>query len=468
MVGGAAAGQARAAHHAAAHVHRTVERVPLAVPGDQGPTPAAAGRLSGELHQQHRGPGHEPVRRDPRRVRRTRRSRRRAVPRLPEALHRLGARLRGEGVTHDRQLTTASRDPRRRHGGRRKHDRARPHLVPIGRNPMTRRPLALAASATVAAVLVATPNLAVSAASAPRAAGALANLDHLRFLGDRMAPPHQSGHTTYQLARRPKVGTLWTYAEHQPDGSYKRLGGGTYHADTNTYGQGAFNADDMARASVVYLRHWRQTGSASSRRAAFDLLRGVTYLQTATGPNAGNVVLWMQPDGTLNRSAEPTEQPDPSDSDASYWLARTIWALGEGYADFKSADPSFARFLARRMDLAVAALDREVLDRYGQYLDIDGRRMPAWLVVDGADASAGAVLGLASYVRAGGGRTARTALRELSDGIAQTSGGDADHWPFGAVRPSAVSQSVWHAWASQMPAALARAAFTLGSRRLAA
>ena len=72
------------------------------------------------------------------------------------------------------------------------------------------------------------------------------------------------------------------------------------------------------------------------------MLRGLTYLQTATGPNAGNVVLWLQPDGTLNPSAEPKELPDPSDSDASYWLARTAWALGEGYAAFKRADPAFA------------------------------------------------------------------------------------------------------------------------------
>ena len=96
------------------------------------------------------------------------------------------------------------------------------------------------------------------------------------------------------------------------------------------------------------------------------MLRGLTYLQTVSGPNAGNVVLWMQPDGTLNPSAEPVELPDPSDSDASYWLARTIWALGEGYAAFKDADPAFARFLERRLDLAVAAVDRQVLDAYGQ------------------------------------------------------------------------------------------------------
>ena len=68
------------------------------------------------------------------------------------------------------------------------------------------------------------------------------------------------------------------------------------------------------------------------------MLRGLTYLQTASGENAGNVVLWMQPDGTLNPSAEPVELPDPSDSDASYWVARTIWALGEGYAAFAATD----------------------------------------------------------------------------------------------------------------------------------
>jgi len=230
----------------------------------------------------------------------------------------------------------------------------------------------------------------------------LTNLDHLDFLGDRVAPPAQARHTTYRLSSEPQVGVLWTYADHQDDGSYRRVGGGPYHADTDTYDQGAFNADDIARAAVVYLRDWRQTGDASSRDHAYELLRGLTYLQTASGPNAGNVVLWQQPDGTLNPSPIIKETPDPSDSDASYWLARSVWALGEGYARFKKADPDFARFLKRRLDLGVAALDRQVLDSYGDYMNVDGRRTPKWLVVDGADASAEAVLGLASYARAGG------------------------------------------------------------------
>ncbi|MGJ7441693.1 hypothetical protein [Aquipuribacter sp. MA13-6] len=290
--------------------------------------------------------------------------------------------------------------------------------------------------------------------------GPLANLDHLDFLGDTVAPPAQEGHTTYRLDEEPGVGVLWTYADARGDGVFERVGGGPYDPATDTWGQGAFNADDLTRAAVVYLRHWQQTGDLDSRDSAYQLLRGTTYLQTVTGPDAGNVVLWMQPDGTLEPSPEPVELPDPSDSDASYWLARTVWALGEGYAAFAEHDPAFAAFLRERMDLSLAALERQVLDDHGTWEVADGRRVPGWLIVDGADASAEAVLGLAAYVDAAPaddpvtGR-AEVAMAQLAEGIAAMSGGDAQQWPYGAIVQWTHSQSFWHAWASQMPAALA-------------
>jgi hypothetical protein len=308
---------------------------------------------------------------------------------------------------------------------------------------------------------------ASAAAPAATRTDALTNLDHLDWLRVRVDPPAQQGHTTYRMSQQPRIGVLWTYAEPAADGGYRHVGGGAYDPATDTWSQGAYNADDMTRAAVVYLRHWQATGSASSRTAAYDLLRGVTYLQTVSGPNAGNVVLWMQPDGTLNPSAEPVEQPDPSDSDASYWLARTVWALGEGYAAFRDADPRFAAFLRERLELAVDAVERQVLDRYGEYLTIDGERTPAWLIVDGADATAEAILGLSAYVAAGGSPDARSALARMSEGVAALSAGDKQHWPFGAVRPWALSRSVWHGWGSQMPAALARASTVTGDASLA-
>lgn len=325
----------------------------------------------------------------------------------------------------------------------------------------------IVALAGLVAGLVSVPAATAAPVLAADRPAALTNLAHLDWLGDSVAPPDQEGHTTYRLADEPEVGVLWTYAEPR-GGVLTRVGGGDYDAASDTYTQGAFNADDVARAAVVYIRHWAATGSSSSREAAYQMLRGLTYLQTATGDNAGNVVLWMQPDGALNPSALPVELPDPSDSDASYWLARTIWALGEGYAAFAGTsepdDALFAAFLRERLELSIAALDDQVLDTYGELVVVDGRPTPSWLVADGADASAEAVLGLAAYVEAGGSDVARTALERLAEGIAGLSEGTARTWPFGAVYPWALSRSLWHGWGSMMPASLARASQALGSR----
>ncbi len=307
----------------------------------------------------------------------------------------------------------------------------------------------------------------LSAGTARAAPPPLSNLSHLDFLGDTVTPASQAGHTTYRLAEEPSLRVLWTYAEPQPDGSYRRLGGGTYHPETNTYGQGAYNTDDLTRAAVVYTRHWRQFGDLHSRDAAYGLLRTVAYMQTVSADplTVGNFVLWMQPDGTLNYSADPPESPAPSDSGPSYWLARAIWAFGEGYEAFRDADPAFAAFIRARLGLALDALERQVLVRYRSYRLLDGAQVPAWLIVDGADASSEAVYGLSAYLRASGDPRAHDDLVHLADGLAQMRlSADASTWPFGAILPWAGSRSVWHAWGDQMAGALATAGAVLGEQ----
>jgi hypothetical protein len=310
--------------------------------------------------------------------------------------------------------------------------------------------------------LPASASASVSVSALASGAG-LTNLAHLDFLGDVVTPPAAAGHVAYGPE---PLGVLWTYADHRDDGSYARVGGGAYDPVTNTYGQGAFNADDIARATVVYLRHYQLRRDAHSLTAARGLLRGLTFLQTAGGSHAGNVVLWMQPGGTLNPSADPPELPDPSDSGPSYWLARTVWALGEGYAVFRTVDPGFATFLRSRLELAIAALERQVLARYGTWNIVDGRRVPAWLIVSGADATSEAVLGLSAYVRAGGSPRARRALAQFASGVAAMGADDTRSWPFRALLPWGESISDWHAWGAQMPSALAAAATALGDSSL--
>lgn len=315
--------------------------------------------------------------------------------------------------------------------------------------------------AAVAALAFATTGVATAAAPTRQAAAGtapLTNLSHLDFLLAEVPLVAVVGHTTWQIAERPMALAPWTYADGHADGSYTAVGGGTKDSATGHWSQGAYNADDISRTAVVYLRHWTQTGNAASRDKALDLLRGLAFLQTTTGPDAGNVILWQQPDGTLNPSAEPVELPDPSDSAESYWLARTVWAFGEGYAAFLATNPAFAGFLQERLGLALGALNKQSLGRYGSWETADGVQVPAWLIAGGADASAEAVLGLTSYVQAApGDAVAAEALLQLGEGIAAMSAGSTGEWPFGAIMPWTKSRSLWHAWGGMAPAALAGA-----------
>jgi hypothetical protein len=331
--------------------------------------------------------------------------------------------------------------------------------------------LAVMVGATMVATVgplpaMAAPAAAPAAAIASSAAPAkLTNLAHLDWLLDDV-PLHSgiAGHTTYRQDAEPTARAPWVYADRQADGTFKHVGGGPITDPAKGYyAQGAFDADDISRAAVVYLRDWKQNHTASSKTTAYELLRSLTYLQTSSGPNAGNVVLWQQSDGTLNPSAIPVEQPDPSDSAESFWLARTVWALGEGYAAFASTDRAFASFLQQRLDLAVGALERQSLAKYGSIVQANGVPVPAWLIVGSASATSEAVLGLTAYVAAAPlDRSAATALSHYAAGIAKLSSGGVGQWPFGALLPEANSPTFWHAWGGMEPAALSGAATVLG------
>jgi hypothetical protein len=211
------------------------------------------------------------------------------------------------------------------------------------------------------------------------------------------------------------------------------------------------------------VRDWQQNHSAASRQHAYELLRELTYLQTSSGPNAGDVVLWQQSDGTLNPSPTPADSPDPSDAGESFWLARTIWALGEAVPAFRSADPAFAQFLEQRYQLALGALNRGSLGKYGQWDTANGARMPAWIVTQSTAATAEAMLGLSAALRANPRDAAtRTALTKEATGLAAMASGSPGTWPFGGFLATTTSRSMWNGWGGEAPAALSNAAAVLG------
>lgn len=296
----------------------------------------------------------------------------------------------------------------------------------------------------------------------PPAKDRLTNLSHLRFLLAEVPLPEIEGHSTTEQTARPGLAP-WTYADHRDGGTFERVGGGDLDPATDHWTQGAYNTDDISRAAIVFLRAYKAFGDRDDLQTAKDLLRTLTYLQTDSGEHTGNVVLWMQSDGALNRSAIPIELPDPSDTDESYWLARTVWALGEAIPVFDRRDRRFTEFLEERLNLALDALDRASLGRYGQWKVADGVPVPGWLIAGGADATGEAVLGLAAASDARRrDRRIRTALARYSEGIAAMASGDVAVWPFRAILPWTGSQSFWHAWGGLAPAALAAASEVTG------
>jgi hypothetical protein len=286
------------------------------------------------------------------------------------------------------------------------------------------------------------------------------NLGHLDFLHDSVPYPSvpPAGHATTDPGL--PIDTWWVYANFDPtSGTYARTGGGAYAPATNTYGQGAYDTDDVSRAAVAYLTHYRYYRDRHSLEMARAALRFVLYMQTTSGPHAGNFVLWMQPGGALNLSPTPPDQPNPSDAGASYWMARSMWAIGDGYAILHDVDPDFATVLAGRMRLAMNRLDIElVAPNFGRSYTLHGYRTPAWLVADGADASSEALLGLSAFTKATGDAEARRLAEELGTGIAGYQLGGERDWPWGALMPWARSVSDWHAWGAHMSMALASSA----------
>ena len=88
-----------------------------------------------------------------------------------------------------------------------------------------------------------------SAASAP-----LTNLHHLNFLLGTVPLLNVPGHTTYQQASQPTALAPWVYANYNSADSYTHVGGGDPSAGpggVTYYGQGAFDADDIARTAVL-------------------------------------------------------------------------------------------------------------------------------------------------------------------------------------------------------------------------
>lgn len=258
----------------------------------------------------------------------------------------------------------------------------------------------------------------------------LVNLDHLRFLtepvtvnGDDMAVVH-------------------IYSEY-PD--YKWV---------DAAGEGLSAVDDVARAAVVYLWQYERTGDESLLEQARLCLNFVLYMQADDGEFYNFVT---DKHGTINRSG------GTSYKSLGWWAMRGLWALGEGVRVFDKVDKTYADRLAEAYLRTESALGA-TLTNYGQYTDLHGFTIPAWIPGGEPAIAAIGLLGLSAYQQARPNDTTAGIITKIADGISHYRLGDHSTYPFNMHPVSANAPGFWHDWGAHMTHALVVAGVTLNQQ----
>lgn len=276
------------------------------------------------------------------------------------------------------------------------------------------------ARAVVALVVAGTVSGCGHGAPSPPTAGTAPppirlNFDHLRDLT-----------LAATVAGRP-VRVIALYADapaYRPTGSPERDGF-----------EGIASVDDAARAAVLYLRAFEETGDTGARDAASGLLRFVAAMEQGNG----EFLNFIDTTGRPNRHAPSSRQS------MSYWAARGMWALAEAKRVFGSAYPEGMEGLDAPLRRAVERMAREV----------DAGR----LIGGSVTATAEALLGLLALQRAEP-MPARAALAARTAALlVPRTAGNASTAPWGARVDTPAS--AWHAWGTRSVSALAGASVVL-------
>ncbi len=210
--------------------------------------------------------------------------------------------------------------------------------------------------------------------------------------------------------------------------------------------EGAACVDDVARAAVVYLRHFELTGSDASRTKAEALLRFVMRMQIEDGRFYNFV--WNT-DLEINR----THQNSTAD-EFGWWAARGVWALGTCARVLKTSNPDFAEACARRVRRTYPHLE-ERLELYGRTTVHGGRTYPQWLLhAVASDATSELVLGLVALRTAYPDERLDRFVDRFAEGIAMMQYGDLSTFPYGA---HASWLETWHGWGNSQTQSMAEA-----------
>lgn len=209
-------------------------------------------------------------------------------------------------------------------------------------------------------------------------------------------------------------------------------------------GEGITAVDDVARAALVYLAFYERTGDLQALELARAALNFVQHLQAEDGEYYNFV---FDRAGTINTGGRTSYKT------WGWWAARAQWALASGYRVFIDLDPDYAATLQAAYLRGEGALGRAI-GPVGAYDELHGVPVPAWLIHNGADVSALALLGLGEYYQVAPNSRTRQFITNLANGVAKYQLGGPGEYPYAAHMSTTSSTALWHAWGSHQVHAL--------------
>ncbi len=262
------------------------------------------------------------------------------------------------------------------------------------------------------------------------------NLSHLDFLKDSVTTPEGKKLFIWAIYAEPeKPGDI--------TGPYRRVG------DDD---EGFSCVDDVARASLVYLKEFRQSGNPASLAKAREALDFVTYMQH----DSGYFYNFIFPDGRINKEG-PTSR-----ASLNFWTVRALWAMVEGYRAFRTIDPVYGAMLKSHISLTVSALkedhDRSINVSKGSTAEQEQKlSRQQWLIVKGTDQTSVALLALSTLYETDGSEEIKELMEKYAEAIIASQGTSPEEFPYCSFPSWLPAPNVWHAWGSRQMMSLARA-----------
>lgn len=220
--------------------------------------------------------------------------------------------------------------------------------------------------------------------------------------------------------------------------------------------EGFAAVDDVARAVIAYVEHYRTYGDNHS----YDMIRrGLEFLMWMQHDDGDfdNFVV-KDPDGTIHKKDSHSSQKS-----FSWWAVRAYEAMGKSLPVLKKADGRLIDRVTARLNLSLKRLKEKTDPNYGQYVTVGDVKVAKWLLMEDVWVSSIAVDALREHYLATKDEKTRRSIREslhrLGEGIYMARRGTSFRdFPYGGImqhNSAMTTPERWDEWGSIQVRALA-------------